>query len=177
MRCGIGRAASISVRNQRPRPPASTKLPSSVGPVCTKRLTGRPSATATDRATPAQRASCFAQASPSKGRAVVDNATACYTGLYMEMLRNSLDLTVCYRPEGHGSRDGWHTYLRSVEIPQGLRGRPAQPSRPIGRLAEAGRTHVPSGVPGMLWRAEGGLWRAIWPKLGSTPVCSTQAGC
>ena len=61
------------------------------------------------------------QASLSVGRAVVDDATAYCTGLYMEMLRNSLDLTVTYRAEGHGSRDGWHTYARSVET----HGRPA----------------------------------------------------
>ena len=74
-------------------------------------------------------------------------ATAYYTGLYMEMLRNSLDLTVCYRAEGHGSRDGWHTYLRSVEIFRctyhkvcvaGQHG----PRAPIGRLAESGRTQA-----------------------------------
>ena len=61
------------------------------------------------------------QASLSVGRAVVDDATAYCTGLYLEMLRNSLDLTVTYRAEGHGSRDGWHTYARSVET----HGRPA----------------------------------------------------
>ena len=32
------------------------------------------------------------------------------SGVYMEMIRNSLDLTGAYKPEGHGSRDGWHTY-------------------------------------------------------------------
>ena len=32
----------------------------------------------------------------------------------MEMIRNSLDLTGRYRI-GDGSRDGWHTYLLSVE--------------------------------------------------------------
>ena len=32
------------------------------------------------------------------------------SAVYMEKIRNSLDLTVAYKPDGHGSRDGWHTY-------------------------------------------------------------------